>query len=118
DTLQTTVTIDPTSFARMIAKIAYSYAFAVLGQIPRSECPVLPFILGSADDGGTWVGSAEYRLPIEDQRPNYALGLMAIPMRVDGVQEAVTVAQVKLFASAGAMGYEVVVRRTRVPGAD
>jgi hypothetical protein len=99
----------------MIAKIGYSFAIANQGLFPMSECPVLPFILGSADDGGTWVGSAEYRLSIEDQHPNYALGLVSISMTGDGVQENVLVARVKLFASAGAKGYEVVVRRTRVP---
>src|SRR5690349_13719179 len=97
----------------MIAKIGHSFAVAALGPFPRNECPVLPFLLGSADDGSMWVGSAVYRLPIEDQRPNCALSLTAIPMMADGIQENIIVAQVKLFAGAGATGYEVVVRRTR-----
>jgi len=118
DTLQTTSSVDATALARMIAKIGYGFAVANEGLFPRSECPVLPFILGSADDGGTWVGSAEYRLPIEDQRPNHALALVAVPMTVDDVRENILVARVKLFASAGAKGYEVVVRRTRVPQQD
>jgi hypothetical protein len=83
------------------------------GPYPRNEVPVLPLILGSADDGGTWVGSAEYRLSIEDKGPSHALGGLSVPATVDGTLEEVWVTRVKLFADAGATGYEVVVRRIR-----
>jgi hypothetical protein len=104
-----------TEFVRMLAKIGYGYAVAEGGPIPLDEVLVLPLILGTADDGGTWVGSAEYRLSVEDKRPNHALGAVQLSAIVDGVTEHVTVARVKLFSNAGATGYEVLVRRTRVP---
>jgi hypothetical protein len=48
----------PTSFARMISKIAYGMAFA-RGDIDRIEgpSPVIPSILGDVDDIGRWVGT-------------------------------------------------------------
>lgn len=46
-TIRTTVTVDASSFARMLAKIGYSYAVASQGLYPRTEVPVLPMILGS-----------------------------------------------------------------------
>jgi len=116
DTLRTTVNVDATAFVRMLAKIGYSYAVATQGPYPRSEVPVLPLILGSADDGGTWVGSAEYRLSVEDKRPTHGLGLISLTATVDEIAESVLVARVKLFADAGATGYEVVVRRSRGSG--
>jgi hypothetical protein len=106
-TLQVTSTIDVPAFVRMIAKIGYSYAVSQLGPYPLNEVPVLPLILGTADDGSTWVGSAHYRLKVEDKKPSHALGLTT----TTSANEEVLVAQVKLFADAGATGYEVVVRR-------
>ncbi len=114
DTLRTTVNLDATAFVRLLAKIGYSYAVAVQGPYPRSEVPVLPLILGSADDGGTWVGSAEYRLSVEGKRPTHGLGLVSLTATVGEIAENVLVARIKLFANAGATGYEVVVRRRRV----
>jgi hypothetical protein len=115
NTLEMTANIDVPAFARMLAKRGYSYAVAALGPYPRSEVPVLPLILGSADDASTWLGSAEYRLPVEERQPQHGLGLVQSTVMVDGNAEEILVAQVKLFASAGATGYEVVVRRRRVP---
>ena len=64
--------------------------------------------------GVLWVGSANYRLDTEDQKPQHALGLVAHSGTCGDVAENVLVAQVKLFANTGATGYEIVVRRTRV----
>jgi hypothetical protein len=48
----------PTSFARMIAKIGYGMAFA-RGHIDRIEAPspLIPSILGEVNDIGRWVGT-------------------------------------------------------------
>lgn len=114
DSIQTTVTIDVTAFVRMLAKIGYAFAVAARGPYPLSEVPVLPLILGLADDGSTWVGSVDYNLVVEAKFPQYGLGLVPLTVVVDGNTEEILVAQIKLFASAGATGYEVVVRRRRV----
>jgi hypothetical protein len=112
DAISTTAVSDVSAFVRLLAKIGYSYAVKVMGPCPRSEVPVLPLILGSADDGSTWVGSAKYRLAVEDRRPTHALAMMEpTPLAVDGVTESIVVVRVKLFANSGATGYEVVVRR-------
>jgi hypothetical protein len=49
---------EPVAFARMIAKIAYSWA-AAEGKLRllRSVSPVVPAILGKRDDIGRWVGT-------------------------------------------------------------
>ena len=50
--------VEPTSFARVIAKIAYAFAAAerALDKI-RGDPLVLPAILGKSDDIGCWVGT-------------------------------------------------------------
>jgi hypothetical protein len=108
--LQITSNIDVPAFARMLAKIGYCVAVAGIGAYPLSEVSVLPYILGTADDGSTWIGSADYRLSTEDQNPMHALGLVTLSGTVGENKETVVVAQVKLFANSGARGYEVVVR--------
>jgi hypothetical protein len=109
--IQDAVNLDATSFVRMIAKIGYGFAIGTQGLFPTSESPVIPLILGSADDGSTWVGSADYRLNVEDKKPMHALGLVSQDGILNGGRITVLVARVKLFASSGATGYEVVVRR-------
>jgi hypothetical protein len=112
--IQTSAKIDLAAFIRMLAKIGYSFAVAAQGPYPLDEVPVLPLILGSAFDGSTWVGSAKYRLEIEAQSPQHALGLVSAKITVDSNVEEIFIAHVKLFASAGATGYQAVVRRRRV----
>jgi hypothetical protein len=112
-TLQGTAKVDATSFVRMLAKIGYSYAVTCTGPYPLNEVPVLPLIQGKSDDGSTWVGSADYRLDVEDRKPQHALGLVSLLRKSDEAEENVFVARVKLFADSGATGYEIVVRRTR-----
>ena len=99
------------AFVRMLAKIGYGCAVAHLGSFPRHEAPVLPLILGTADDGGNWVGSADFHLSVEEATPTHALSLVSLTAVVDGIDEEITLARVKLFSSAGATGYEIVVRR-------
>ena len=107
--------LDATSFVRMLAKIGYSYAVAARGPYPRSQVPVLPLILGSADDGSTWVGSADYRLSVEAKGATHGMDLRSLQVTVDKTAESVLIARIKLFADAGATGYEVVARRRPKP---
>ena len=57
---QTTVDWDVSSFARLVAKIALGFAVATVGVLPRDEVPLLPVILGTADDPSVWLGSMEF----------------------------------------------------------
>lgn len=112
-TIQTTVNFDITAFARLLAKIGYGFAVAQLGPYSLSEVPVLPMILGTVDDGSTWVGSADYELPVEEKKPTHAVGFVELNRRIGNETEAVLISRVKLFANTGATGYDVVVRRRR-----
>jgi hypothetical protein len=57
--IQHSDTQQPVAFARMIGKIAYSYAVACVGLDAFEEVFVRPMILGTADDAGRWVGTRE-----------------------------------------------------------
>jgi hypothetical protein len=102
--------LDVTAFARMLAKIGYSYLVGALGPMPLPEVTVLPLILGSADDGSHWLGSAAFSTEAEAQgaqhvlRPQYYESSQPSAPRLLG-------AQIKLFANVGATGYEVIVRK-------
>lgn len=80
------------------------------GNIPREETPLLRLIRGEADDGGSWVGSHEYKLEVEANDPQHALGV-ARCSNAENVQGFLV--RVKLFAESGATGYEIA---TRIPG--
>lgn len=101
---------DISAFARLLAKIAYGFAVADLGLFPREEVPILPLILGEADDASFWLGSSQYTLSVDSMQPKHSLGLMWLP---DPVRkgEKMLVARVKLFATHDTYGYEIVVWR-------
>lgn len=105
--IEFTSDIEATEFAQMLAKIAYSHVVAELGLFPRDETPLLRLIAGQADDGGSWIGSHTYTLNIEKQRPQHALAITSCA-NSQGAQGLL--AHIKLFASAGATGYEVAAR--------
>ena len=96
------------SFARLLAKIAYSYAVATYGLIPFENVFVLPLILGDADDASHWLGSAEFRLESERRGAPIGLASLWIPHPWDSKKQLLAV-RIKLFAQSGATGYEVVV---------
>jgi len=96
-------------FGQMLAKIAYSYVVAAMGLFPRDETPLLK-LMSNPEHSGRWVGCSEYRLVVEDEGPQHAIGIVPI-QRTDGITGYF--ARVKLFANAGATGYEIAVR---VPG--
>lgn len=112
-TIRTTENWDISSFARLLAKIAYSYYVAAAGALPREQVFILPLILGSADDASFWLGSADFKLTVESQNPTHALAYAWIPDPTD-IEKELLVVRVKLFVPSGATGYEIVVsRRTR-----
>ena len=114
--LRQTDNLDVTSFARMIGKIGYCYICATLGIPPRDEVPVLPFILGSSDDGGQWIGSVNFATQSERDGANIVLAYTTYKSDVEP-HIVVLVARVKLFAKAGATGYEVLIRSRPAPTA-
>jgi len=111
-TMRQTTTIDAPAFARMLAKIGYSYAVGVLGPLPLEEVPVLSFIRGDKDDGNVWLGSVDFQTESEHQGALHALTIGEYLLR-DKPNCRLRVARVKLFASSGATGYEVVVHANR-----
>lgn len=102
--------LQATAFVQLLAKIAYGYLVATQGVFPRDETPLLRLIRGEADDGSSWVGSGDYRLQVEENRPTHALGGYFVR---DAEMVESTIVRVKLFSNAGATGYEVA---TRMPG--
>lgn len=95
-------------FARLLAKIAYSSAVAALGPLDRARVPVLPLILGNADDASYWLGSADFTLNVDHEKPLHSLAFARVTDPRDSSRQLL-VARVKLFAGSGATGYEVVV---------
>lgn len=100
------------AFARLIAKIAYSYAVGARGLLPLSHATVLPLILRGQNDASQWVGSSDFRLEVESKGPLHALSSGWIP-DPSGSSRGLLLVRVKLFASSGASGYEVVVHQER-----
>lgn len=107
DGFQVHQTVPATELAQLIAKAGYAFYIASNGLFPREESPILPMILEGRDDGANWVGSREYSLQVESQRPTHALAA-GEERRADG--SVFGLARVKLFSECGATGYEVVVR--------
>lgn len=97
-------------FVRMLAKIGYSYITGAFGLVPLEQILVLPLIQGQTNDAGNWIGSRQYET--ESERRGALHSVSHIVYESDGgpVQRFL-VARIKLFASSGATGYEVVVRQ-------
>jgi hypothetical protein len=104
-----TDTIEVTEFARMLAKIGYSYTVGLWGPVSVEQMLVLPFILGETDTAGYWVGSAQFQTESENRGALHGLTHFVYEGQADAGRR-ILVARVKLFASAGATGFEVVVR--------
>jgi hypothetical protein len=101
---------EPISFAKMLAKIGFAMAYAE-GALTRIDepCPVIPAILGEADDIGYWVGTmtGAYR--------KYPGLLHRVALHEDQ-QRGLLVAEVQLFASSGTPSYAVVLGTLRPDG--
>jgi hypothetical protein len=101
---------DLTSYARLLAKIAYGFAVAQFGFLPLAQVLVLQLIRGERDDGSVWLGSAEFTMEVEAQQPTHAVAVTCIPDSRHPGDEFI-IARVKLFVATGATGYEVLVAR-------
>ncbi|MEQ8199787.1 MAG: hypothetical protein ABRQ24_00025 [Syntrophomonadaceae bacterium] len=96
------------SFSRFLAKIAYCYAVARIGLMPREMVPILPLILGESDDASVWVGSSDLQVQIEGSMANQVIGLGCFPNPEDNNRDML-VAHINLFNSSGAGGQDVIV---------
>jgi HNH endonuclease len=110
-TIEVTANCDVPSFARLLAKIGYSYAVASVGLLPREDVTVLPLILGEADDASVWLGSAQFELTAGTNNSLHALAHESIHDPKDNTSRLLLV-RVKLFVPSNATGYEIVVCRT------
>ncbi len=98
-------TMDPVSFARMVAKIAYASAIAQ-GAIFVGRPFVIPSILGAIDDIGKWV----ITLPKEFETHPGHLHRVAFH---DGQEPGVLIAEVQLWSEYGTPHYGVMLGRLR-----
>lgn len=106
--------IHASAFARMIAKIGYCFAVSQHGLIPRENVLVLPDILGESDRPSHWLGSVDFSALAELDTPRHVLAT-AVKRDLSGAIDYL-IARVKLFSSAGATGYEVVIADSRHVG--
>jgi hypothetical protein len=88
-------------FARMLAKIGYSYAVAEIGINSFDKVFVLPAILGKVDDIGRWVGIDQ---PLAPKFPKL---LHRLSLRIDR-ETRLLFAVVHLFADSESPSYLVV----------
>jgi hypothetical protein len=97
-----TVSENPVPFARVIAKIAFSWAFAE-GYIQKIVGPsfVIPAILGDSDDIGHWVGTISAITPKE-------LGMLHQIVIREDKENNVLLCGVHLFADSNTPFYGVV----------
>lgn len=113
DEISTTCAFQPVDFARMLAKIAYSFAVAEYGLSAIEEAYVLPAILGKKDDMGRWIGSDSFKFELEKKGALHILGKVVVDWKQNSDNEKLIVVKVKLFANSGISGYEVIVGRAR-----
>lgn len=102
--------IDVNAFSRMLAKIAYGITVAEHGVFPRSDSPLPAMILSGSESGSNWVGSSQFTLNVEREKPMHALATCEVHNQQGAVG---IVAKIKFFSGSGCTGYEVAVR---VPG--
>ncbi|QXE91641.1 HNH endonuclease [Geomonas subterranea] len=93
---------DPVSFARVIAKIAYSTAFAegALAGVSDTEA-ILPAILGETDNIGKWVGT------LPGQAEKFDGHLHRVTLHRD-IMAGFLIAEVHLFSDSSAPRYGVI----------
>jgi hypothetical protein len=104
--IRLTQSFQPTQFARMLAKIAYCYAYATgdIRRIQEGESVVLAAIRGERDDIGHWVGTFED--PLTRGEGLHRIGL-------HDFSGGFLIGEVQLFADAGTPRYGVVLGRLR-----
>lgn len=97
----------PVSFARMLAKIAYSYAFAqgALKSID-GESVVLPSILGERDEIGLWVGIIDSSLVARE-------GLLHRLALIEDKEHGFLIVNVQLFSNSQTPNYSVILGKLK-----
>jgi hypothetical protein len=105
--LRLTQSQQPVNFACMLAKIAYAFAAAEdqLSLI-EGDATVLPAILGTTDDIGTWVGTITERL----QSHHGQLHRIAV---TQDREKGLLMSEVQLFSDSQAPRYGVILGRLR-----
>ena len=95
----------PGSFARMLAKIAYSYAFGEgVTHVVEGNPPVIASILGEKDEIGFWVGTTDKPL----NKIEHLLHRLSI---IEDKKNGLLAAEVQLFADSQTPSYFVVLGR-------
>jgi hypothetical protein len=97
----------PVSFARMLAKIAYSYAFAegALNAL-AGESVVLPSILGERDEIGLWVGMIDSSLIARE-------GVLHRLALIEDREHGFLMVEVQLFSNSQTPNYHVILGRLK-----
>ena len=104
-----------TSFARLLAKIAYGFAVLQYGLQEITEAYVLPSIIGEKDDVGYWVGcSNDSKPPRVPPRERYLHTIDVDLSQTTEYKEVVV--RLRLFAMYPTPEYLVVVGRLNKPG--
>lgn len=95
-------TYEPVAFARMLAKIAYCFAFSKDSlQKLDGPCLVLPAILGKKDDIGQWVGT------IDGPIRKFPELLHRLELHEDR-EKGLLIAEIQLFADSETPSYGVI----------
>jgi hypothetical protein len=92
-------------FARMVIKIAFSYAIGAIGLDRFTSIYVQKAILGRDSHLNQWVGSRQYTFATESKGAFHCCSVDLVNTRVGPV----LVARVKMFARSGSTAYEVVI---------
>lgn len=105
ETISITQTYHPAEFARMIAKVAYSYA-AAQGAINLGEGipPIVSSILGEKNEIGRWVGNLSTTLSKKE-------GLLHRLALISDDEKGLLIGEVQLFADSDTPSYQVILSK-------
>lgn len=104
--IRSTTDLDIWAFAQLLAKIGYCFAVSKLGLLPREKVPILPLILGKENNASMWLGSSNFQLSVEAQKPTHAMSLVLVDTPNNSNNKTL-IARIKLFAPSGATGYDI-----------
>ncbi len=101
-------TYNPVGFARVVAKIAYSHAFAEAhskGESTALNTPIPKLILGDMAEAGKWMGG------YHDEAPDTHLHQLRVrTLKSDATGEEFRISIVRLFSLFGMPSYIAVVK--------
>ena len=104
-----TIRLDQNLFARLLAKIAYSFAVAHLGIDRVPNAFVLPTIFGDMSQTGKWIGSSDKVLPAEAPDVQHAIRMQTFEGPDDHRFQLLQIVTLKLFANCPSPGYVITV---------